>query len=93
MPDEETKHEFSLTEIQDFHKTLNSVKATMPDEQQRLLDSILTVAWAAVECDDKLVSGFSGSFTPEQGSLLADFAVGGGVSVRPQLFRGFIKLG
>ncbi|KDN18739.1 hypothetical protein [Amycolatopsis rifamycinica] len=92
MPDEESKHKFDLTEIEEFHETLNAVKAKMPDEQQRLLQSILVLAWAAVEEEEaKLANGFSGSFTPEQGSLLADFTKGG-VSLRPQLFRGFIKL-
>jgi hypothetical protein len=65
----------------------------MSADQQQLLDAVLLLAWTVVEDDDKLSSGFSGSFTPKQASLLADFTQGGGASVRPQLFRGFIRLG
>ncbi|MEU4524576.1 hypothetical protein AB0F52_38355 [Amycolatopsis sp. NPDC024027] len=83
--------EFSSTDIRKFHEALDSAKDLMTAEQQQLLNGVLACAWSAVEQDDKLTSGFSGSFTPEQGSLLAAFAAGK-ASVRPQLFRGFIKL-
>jgi hypothetical protein len=86
-----TMTEFSSTDIRNFHEALNSAKELMTAEQQQLLHSILVLAWLAVEDKEKLMSGFSGSFTPEQGSLLSDLALRE-VTLRPQLFRGFIKL-
>ncbi|WP_146073763.1 hypothetical protein [Amycolatopsis sp. CA-126428] len=83
--------EFSSTDIDNFHDALNSAKESMTADQQQLLRAILVFAWLAVEDEGKLMSGFSGSFTPEQGSLLADLAHRE-VNLRPQVLRGFIKL-
>ncbi len=63
-------------EVKDLFVRLEVFKQELSDQQQKLLDSILWLAWNSTKDEKPLISGFAESFSAHQASVVIDFASG-----------------